>query len=56
MWKETAGYTTGRLQLKTPPPVDIFKDFKFDVIKLLEGEHPAPPPRVCSLLSRAGAK
>lgn len=32
--------------LKTPPPVDIFKDFKFDVIKLLEGEHPPPPPRV----------
>src|SRR5271156_3352546 len=32
--------------LKTPPPVDIFKDFKFDVIKLLEGERPPPPPRV----------
>jgi hypothetical protein len=32
--------------LKTPPPVDIFKDFKFDVIKLLEGNRPAPPPRV----------
>ena len=26
--------------------MDIFKDFKFDVIKLLEGEHPPPPPRV----------
>ncbi len=32
--------------LKTPPPVDIFKDFKFDVIKLLEGERPPPAPRV----------
>lgn len=32
--------------LKTPPPIDIFKDFKFDVIKLLEGERPPPPPRV----------
>ena len=32
--------------LRTPLPVDIFKDFKFDVIKLLEGEHPPPTPRV----------
>jgi tetratricopeptide (TPR) repeat protein len=32
--------------LKTPPPVDIFKDFKFDVIKLLGGERPAAVPRV----------
>jgi tetratricopeptide (TPR) repeat protein len=32
--------------LKTPPPVDIFKDFKFDVIKLLGGERPPRPPRV----------
>jgi tetratricopeptide (TPR) repeat protein len=32
--------------LKTPPPVDIFKDFKFDVIKLLGGERPPPAPRV----------
>jgi tetratricopeptide (TPR) repeat protein len=32
--------------LKTPPPIDIFKDFKFDVIKLLEGTPPPPPPRV----------
>ena len=35
--------------LKTPPPIDIFKDFKFDVIKLLEGEHP-PPPSSCNVL------
>jgi tetratricopeptide (TPR) repeat protein len=32
--------------LKIPPPIDIFKDFKFDVIKLLEGERPPQPPRV----------
>lgn len=32
--------------LKTPPPVDIFKDFKFDVLKLLEGNRPAPPLRL----------
>jgi tetratricopeptide (TPR) repeat protein len=32
--------------LKTPPPVDIFKDFKFDAIKLLGGERPLAPPRV----------
>jgi tetratricopeptide (TPR) repeat protein len=32
--------------LKTPPPIDIFKDFKFDVIKLLEGPRHPPPPRV----------
>jgi tetratricopeptide (TPR) repeat protein len=32
--------------LKTPPPVDIFKDFKFDAIKLLEGNRPPPPPHV----------
>jgi tetratricopeptide (TPR) repeat protein len=32
--------------LKTPPPVDIFKDFKFDVVKLLGGERPPPAPRV----------
>ncbi len=32
--------------LKTPPPIDIFKDFKFDVIKLLEGNPPPPAPRV----------
>jgi tetratricopeptide (TPR) repeat protein len=32
--------------LKTPPPVDIFKDFKFDVVKLLGGERPPPTPRV----------
>jgi hypothetical protein len=30
--------------LKIPPPVDIFLDFKFDVIKLLEGERPPQPP------------
>jgi tetratricopeptide (TPR) repeat protein len=32
--------------LKTPPPVDVFKDFHFDVVKLLEGDRPAPAPRV----------
>ena len=31
---------------KTSPPIDIFKDFKFDVINLLEGERPPPAPRV----------
>ena len=39
-------YHWATANLKTPPPVDIFKDFKFDVIKLLEGERPPPPPRV----------
>jgi tetratricopeptide (TPR) repeat protein len=39
-------YHWARSNLKTPPPVDIFKDFKFDVIKLLGGERPARPPRV----------
>jgi tetratricopeptide (TPR) repeat protein len=32
--------------LTVPPPVDFFKNFTFDVIKLLEGPRPAPPPRV----------
>jgi tetratricopeptide (TPR) repeat protein len=32
--------------LKTPPPIDFFKDFKFDVIKLLEGYRPTPAPRI----------
>ena len=32
--------------LKTPPPADIFKDFKFDAVKLLGGERPPPVPRV----------
>jgi hypothetical protein len=32
--------------LKTPPPIDIFKDFKFDVIRLLEGPRPPSPSRV----------
>jgi len=32
--------------LKTPPPIDLFKAFNFDVIKLLEGERPPSPPRV----------
>jgi tetratricopeptide (TPR) repeat protein len=32
--------------LKTPPPIDIFKAFEFDVIKLLEGNPPPPAPRV----------
>jgi Domain of Unknown Function with PDB structure (DUF3857) len=31
---------------KTPPAVDIFQDFNFDVIKLLEGNRPPPAPRV----------
>jgi hypothetical protein len=31
--------------LKTPP-LDIFKDFKFDVVKLLGGVRPPPAPRV----------
>jgi tetratricopeptide (TPR) repeat protein/transglutaminase-like putative cysteine protease len=39
-------YHWATANLKTPPPVDIFKDFKFDVIKLLEGERPPAPPRV----------
>lgn len=37
-------YSTSNL--KTPPPIDIFKDFKFDVIKLLQGPRPPLPPRV----------
>ena len=37
-------YSTSNL--KTPPPIDIFKDFKFDVIQLLQGPRPPPPPRV----------
>jgi len=32
--------------LKVPPPIDIFKNFTFDVIRLLEGYRPPPPPRV----------
>jgi tetratricopeptide (TPR) repeat protein len=32
--------------LKTPEPIDIFKDFKFDVIKALEGHRSPPAPRV----------
>ena len=32
--------------LKTPPPIDIFKNFKFDAIQLLEGARPTPAPRV----------
>jgi tetratricopeptide (TPR) repeat protein/transglutaminase-like putative cysteine protease len=39
-------YHWATTNLKTPPPVDIFKDFKFDVIKLLGGERPPAPPRV----------
>ena len=39
-------YHWATANLKTPPPVDIFKDFKFDVIKLLGGERPPAPPRV----------
>jgi tetratricopeptide (TPR) repeat protein len=39
-------YHWATANLKTPPPVDIFKDFKFDVIKLLEGERPPAAPRV----------
>ena len=37
-------YSTSNL--KTPAPIDIFKDFKFDVIKLLQGPRPPLPPRV----------
>jgi len=32
--------------LKTPPPIDIFGGFRFDVFKLLEGYRPPSPPRV----------
>lgn len=32
--------------LKTPPPIDLFQNFKFDVIASLEGNRPTPPPRV----------
>ncbi|MGB0034247.1 MAG: DUF3857 domain-containing protein [Candidatus Acidiferrales bacterium] len=32
--------------LKTPPPIDIFEDFKFDVIKLLAGYRPPPARHV----------
>jgi tetratricopeptide (TPR) repeat protein len=32
--------------LKTPPPIDFFKNFQFDVTKLLEGPRPRPGPRV----------
>jgi tetratricopeptide (TPR) repeat protein len=32
--------------LKAAPPIDIFKDFKFDVTKLLEGARPTPAPRL----------
>ena len=32
--------------LKTPPPIDLFKNFEFDVARLLGGKHPATPPRV----------
>lgn len=32
--------------LKTPLPVDLFKNFEFDVVKLLGGRRSAPPPRV----------
>ena len=39
-------YHWATANLKTPPPVDIFKDFQFDVIKLLEGERPPAAPRV----------
>jgi tetratricopeptide (TPR) repeat protein len=39
-------YHWATANLKTPPPVDIFEDFKFDVIKLLGGEGPPAPPRV----------
>jgi Domain of Unknown Function with PDB structure (DUF3857)/Transglutaminase-like superfamily len=39
-------YHWATANLKTPPPVDIFKDFKFDVVKLLGGERPPAPPRV----------
>jgi tetratricopeptide (TPR) repeat protein len=39
-------YHWATANLKTPPPVDIFKDFKFDVVKLLGGERPPPAPRV----------
>lgn len=39
-------YHWATANLKTPPPVDIFKDFKFDAIKLLGGERPPAPPRV----------
>jgi tetratricopeptide (TPR) repeat protein len=31
---------------KTSPPVDFFKNFQFDVIKLLEGYRPSLPPHV----------
>jgi tetratricopeptide (TPR) repeat protein len=30
----------------TPPPIDLFKNFKFDVSALLKGNRPEPPPRV----------
>jgi len=39
-------YHWATANLKTPPPVDIFKDFKFDVIKMLEGARPPTPSRV----------
>ncbi len=32
--------------LKTPPAIDFFKGFRFDVIKLLEGYRPPSAPRV----------
>jgi tetratricopeptide (TPR) repeat protein len=32
--------------LKTPPPIDLFKNFEFDVIKLLKGYRPPPARRV----------
>jgi tetratricopeptide (TPR) repeat protein len=31
---------------RTPPPVDFFRDFKFDVLKLLEGYRPTSAPRI----------
>jgi len=31
---------------KTPPPIDLFKNFKFDAVELLGGMQPTPPPRV----------
>ena len=32
--------------LTVPPPIDFFKDFSFDVNRLLEGPRPGPAPRV----------
>jgi tetratricopeptide (TPR) repeat protein len=39
-------YHWATANLKVPPPIDIFRNFTFDVTKLLEGYRPAPPPRV----------